>query len=256
MTANVKTAIITGASSGIGQACAEIFAKGNWNIVVTARRIEKLDELKKRLMQQYPIQVFTLELDVRKPDSGNTLAAFIAQHQLNPDLLINNAGLASGLDPIHKGQADDWEAMIDTNLKGLLYITRAISPLMVERRSGHIINIGSIAGKEAYANGNVYCATKHAVDGLTKAMRLDLVSFGIRVTQIAPGAAETEFSQVRFHGDNQRAENVYKGYIPLKALDIADAIWYCANVPTHVNINDLVIMPTAQAAATVIHKVL
>ncbi len=256
MTANVKTAIITGASSGIGQACAEIFAKGNWNIVVTARRIEKLDELKKRLMQQYPIQVFTLELDVRKSDSGNTLAAFIAQHQLNPDLLINNAGLASGLDPIHKGQADDWEAMIDTNLKGLLYITRAISPLMVERRSGHIINIGSIAGKEAYANGNVYCATKHAVDGLTKAMRLDLVSFGIRVTQIAPGAAETEFSQVRFHGDNQRAENVYKGYIPLKALDIADAIWYCANVPTHVNINDLVIMPTAQAAATVIHKVL
>lgn len=256
MTANVKTAIITGASSGIGQVCAEIFAKGNWNIVVTARRIEKLDELKKRLMQQYPIQVFTLELDVRKPDSGNTLAAFIAQHQLNPDLLINNAGLASGLDPIHKGQADDWEAMIDTNLKGLLYITRAISPLMVERRSGHIINIGSIAGKEAYANGNVYCATKHAVDGLTKAMRLDLVSFGIRVTQIAPGAAETEFSQVRFHGDNQRAENVYKGYIPLKALDIADAIWYCANVPTHVNINDLVIMPTAQAAATVIHKVL
>lgn len=256
MTANVKTAIITGASSGIGQACAEIFAKGNWNIVVTARRIEKLDELKKRLMQQYPIQVFTLELDVRKPDSGNTLAAFIAQHQLNPDLLINNAGLASGLDPIHKGQADDWEAMIDTNLKGLLYITRAISPLMVERRSGHIINIGSIAGKEAYANGNVYCATKHAVDGLTKAMRLDLVSFGIRVTQIAPGAAETEFSQVRFHGDNQRAENVYKGYIPLKALDIADAIWYCANVPTHVNINDLVIMPTAQAAATVIHKIL
>lgn len=256
MTANVKTAIITGASSGIGQACAEIFAKGNWNIVVTARRIEKLDELKKRLMQQYPIQVFTLELDVRKPDSGNTLAAFIAQHQLNPDLLINNAGLASGLDPIHKGQADDWEAMIDTNLKGLLYITRAISPLMVERRSGHIINIGSIAGKEAYANGNVYCATKHAVDGLTKAMRLDLVSFGIRVTQIAPGAAETEFSQVRFHGDNQRAENVYKGYIPLKAIDIADAIWYCANVPTHVNINDLVIMPTAQAAATVIHKIL
>lgn len=256
MTANVKTAIITGASSGIGQACAEIFAKGNWNIVVTARRIEKLDELKKRLMQQYPIQVFTLELDVRKSDSGNTLAAFIAQHQLNPDLLINNAGLASGLDPIHKGQADDWEAMIDTNLKGLLYITRAISPLMVERRSGHIINIGSIAGKEAYANGNVYCATKHAVDGLTKAMRLDLVSFGIRVTHIAPGAAETEFSQVRFHGDNQRAENVYKGYIPLKALDIADAIWYCANVPTHVNINDLVIMPTAQAAATVIHKVL
>lgn len=256
MTANVKTAIITGASSGIGQACAEIFAKGNWNIVVTARRIEKLDELKKRLMQQYPIQVFTLELDVRKPDSGNTLAAFIAQHQLNPDLLINNAGLASGLDPIHKGQADDWEAMIDTNLKGLLYITRAISPLMVERRSGHIINIGSIAGKEAYANGNVYCATKHAVDGLTKAMRLDLVSFGIRVTHIAPGAAETEFSQVRFHGDNQRAENVYKGYIPLKALDIADAIWYCANVPTHVNINDLVIMPTAQAAATVIHKIL
>jgi NADP-dependent 3-hydroxy acid dehydrogenase YdfG len=256
MTANVKTAIITGASSGIGQACAEIFAKGNWNIVVTARRIEKLDELKKRLMQQYPIQVFTLELDVRKSDSGNTLAAFIAQHQLNPDLLINNAGLASGLDPIHKGQADDWEAMIDTNLKGLLYITRAISPLMVERRSGHIINIGSIAGKEAYANGNVYCATKHAVDGLTKAMRLDLVSFGIRVTQIAPGAAETEFSQVRFHGDNQRAENVYKGYIPLKAIDIADAIWYCANVPTHVNINDLVIMPTAQAAATVIHKIL
>ena len=211
MTATVKTAIITGASSGIGQACAEIFAKGKWNLVITARRTEKLEELKNRLMQQHKILVFTLELDVRKPESGNILVAFIAQHQLTPDLLINNAGLASGLDPIHKGHADDWEAMIDTNLKGLLYITRAISPLMVQQRSGHIINIGSIAGKEAYANGNVYCATKHAVDGLTKAMRLDLVSYGIRVTQIAPGAAETEFSQVRFHGDNQRAENVYKG---------------------------------------------
>ena len=256
MTATVKTAIITGASSGIGQACAEIFAKGKWNLVITARRTEKLEELKNRLMQQHKILVFTLELDVRKPESGNILVAFIAQHQLTPELLINNAGLASGLDPIHKGHADDWEAMIDTNLKGLLYITRAISPLMVQQRSGHIINIGSIAGKEAYANGNVYCATKHAVDGLTKAMRLDLVSYGIRVTQIAPGAAETEFSQVRFHGDNQRAENVYKGYKPLSAHDIADAIWYCANVPAHVNINDLVIMPTAQAAATVIHKTL
>ena len=167
MTATVKTAIITGASSGIGQACAEIFAKGKWNLVITARRTEKLEELKNRLMQQHKILVFTLELDVRKPESGNILVAFIAQHQLTPDLLINNAGLASGPDPIHKGHADDWEAMIDTNLKGLLYITRAISPLMVEQRSGHIINIGSIAGKEAYANGSVYCATKHAGDGLT-----------------------------------------------------------------------------------------
>ena len=250
----MKTVIITGASSGIGRACAEKFAEQGWNLVVTARRIERLETLKTELAEKYGISVYTVKLDVTQAVSGPSLAEFLKTNAITPDVLINNAGLASGLDPIQSGAIDDWERMIDTNLKGLLYITRAISPIMVKQGFGHIINLGSIAGKEAYPNGNVYCATKHAVDGLTKAMRMDLVSYGIRVTQIAPGAVETEFSEVRFHGDSTRAANVYKGFKPLNPSDVADAIWYCASVPAHVNINDLVIMPTAQAAATIIHK--
>jgi len=173
----------------------------------------------------------------------------LSEKQIKPDLLINNAGLAAGLLPLHNSEISDWEQMIDTNIKGLLYVSKSIASMMVEQGFGHIINIGSIAGKEAYPGGNVYCATKHAVDGLTKAMRMDLLPFGIRVSQVAPGAVETEFSLVRFKGDQQKAKNVYKGFKPLTAEDIADAIWYVANVPAHVNINDLLIMPTAQASA-------
>lgn len=253
-TLNKGLVIITGASSGIGASCAEKFASGGWNLLLTARRIDRLKLMAIQLEKQYKINVFPLELDVREPSSGALLANFMHRNSLYPDVLVNNAGLAAGLSPIHEGLADDWERMIDTNVKGLLYITRSVSPLMVARKSGHIINIGSIAGKDAYAGGNVYCATKFAVDGLTKAMRIDLVSHGIKVTQIAPGAVETEFSLVRFKGDQERAEKVYDGYQPLTAADVADAVYYCANLPAHVNVNDLVLMPTAQAAATVIDR--
>ena len=247
-----RTALITGASSGIGLATAEKFAGEGWNLVLVARRMEKLLEVK----ASYPVRVDFLNIDVRDRNAGNNIADYIKTNGLRIDLLVNNAGLASGLEPVHQALVDDWEVMIDTNLKGLLYVSRAITPLMVEQGAGHIINLGSIAGKEAYPNGNVYNATKFAVDGLTKAMRMDLYTFGIRVTQIAPGAVETAFSEVRFHGDINRAKNVYKGFKPLDAKDVADAIWYCANVPPHVSIHDLVIMPTAQAAAAMIHKVL
>ena len=249
-----KIALITGASSGIGLACAERFAAGGWNLLLTARRVEKLHQLATRLQEKYNVQVHTFVSDVRQQSEALRLSDWIKQQGMVPDLLINNAGLAVGLDPIHTAETDDWERMIDTNLKGLLYVTRAISPMMVERRSGHIINIGSIAGKEAYPNGNVYCATKHAVDGLTRAMRMDLYMHGIRVTQVAPGAVETEFSEVRFKGDKPRAAKVYENFRPLSAADVADAVWYCANVPVHVSIHDMVIMPSAQASAMLIHR--
>lgn len=249
-----KTVIITGSSSGIGKACAERFAAEGWNIVAIARRTEKLDELSIMLESKFKIKVFPIAMDVRNQDSGNHLAQLLQINHIQPQLLINNAGLAVGLGPIHEGLADDWERMIDTNLKGLLYISRSVSAIMVDQGFGHIINIGSIAGKESYPNGNVYCATKYAIDGLTKAMRMDLVSHGIKVTQIAPGAVHTEFSDVRFKGNIQRASSVYNGFTPLNATDVADAVYYCANLPLHVNINDLVIMPTAQASAAIIHR--
>lgn len=253
-TVNKGLVIITGASSGIGAACADKFASQGWNLLLTARRIDRLKLMAIQLEKKYRIEVFPLELDVREPSSGALLVNYLHRNGLEADVLVNNAGLAAGLSPIHEGLADDWERMIDTNIKGLLYISRSIAPLMVERKCGHIINIGSIAGKEAYAGGNVYCATKFAVDGLTKAMRIDLVGHGVKVTQIAPGAVETEFSLVRFKGDEDRAEKVYDGYQPLSAADVADAVYYCVSLPAHVNVNDLVLMPTAQAAATVIDR--
>ncbi|PKP52078.1 MAG: NAD(P)-dependent oxidoreductase [Bacteroidetes bacterium HGW-Bacteroidetes-1] len=251
---NRQLAIITGASSGIGLACAEKFAEGGWDLILIARRAEKLKLISTRLEKSFNVRVHAIELDVTQRESGDLLANYVTDNGLQPHLLLNNAGLAVGIDPIHEGRTDDWGRMIDTNVKGLLYITRAIAPIFVEQSFGHIINIGSIAGKEAYPGGNVYCATKFAVDGLTRAIRMDLVSHGIRVTQVAPGAVETEFSVVRFKGDHQRAEKVYIGFQPLSPQDVADAVWYCANVPKHVNINDMVIMPTAQASAGLIHK--
>ena len=198
--------------------------------------------------------MLTLNFDIREQKEVENAVNSLSGEWKEVEILVNNAGLAVGLNTIQEGVIDDWERMIDTNVKGLLYMTRAIAPIMIEKKKGHIVNIGSIAGKEVYPNGNVYCATKHAVDALTKGMRIDMVKHGIRVSQIAPGAVETEFSEVRFKGDTERAEQVYKGYEPLHPEDIAEVTWYVTSLPAHVNINDLVIMPTAQASATIMHK--
>jgi len=249
-----KTALITGATAGIGKAVAEKLAKEDYRIIITGRRKELLNSLQRDLQEKYNAEVLALNFDVTKFLEVDQYLGHLTPEWENIDVLINNAGLAVGLNPIHEGVLDDWERMIDTNIKGLLYVTRTIAPKMVARKSGHIINIGSIAGKEVYPNGNVYCATKHAVDALTKGMRLDLIDYGIRVSQICPGAAETEFSLVRFKGDQDRAYQVYKGFEPLEASDIADAIFYAVSAPDHVNIQDILIMPKAQAAATIFHK--
>lgn len=245
-----KTAFITGASAGFGKAIAELFAANGWNLVLSGRRKVRLEMLERQLQEKNGIEVLSLAFDVRNNEEVKKAVASLQGKWKNIDLLVNNAGLAAGLAPIHEGSIDDWEQMIDTNVKGLLYVTHAVSPLMVARKTGHIINIGSIAGKEVYANGNVYCATKHAVDALTKAMRIDLLPHNIRVAQIAPGMAETEFSLVRFKGDEEKAKTVYKGLEPLLAEDIAEAALWIVNRPPHVNINDMVIMPSAQANST------
>lgn len=249
-----KIALITGATAGIGKATAEKLAKEGFKIIITGRRKELLDGLRKSLEDDYDAEVLALNFDVTKFLEVDQHLGHLPYGWENVDILVNNAGLAVGLGPIHEGVLDDWERMIDTNIKGLLYVTRTIAPKMVARKSGHIINIGSIAGKEVYLNGNVYCATKHAVDALSKAMRLDMVDYGIKVTQICPGAAETEFSLVRFKGDQARADRVYTGFEPLVAEDIADAIYYAVSAPDHVDVQDVLIMPKAQAAASLFHK--
>lgn len=249
-----KTILITGATSGIGKACAYQFGANENNLILTGRRAERLAGLKEDLESKFGIKVLTLNFDVRDKLAVKESINNLPVEWKDIDILINNAGLAVGLNRIQDGELEDWERMIDTNVKGLLYVSREVMPLMTARKKGHIINIGSIAGKETYPFGNVYCATKHAVDSLTKAMRIDMVEFGIKVTQIAPGAVETEFSNVRFKGDDAKADSVYKGFEPLHPEDIADAAYYCANLPAHVNINDLVIMPTAQASSGVLHK--
>lgn len=242
-----KIALITGASSGIGQACAQLFAQNNCQLILAARRTERLTALAAQLQADYGVKVVTLSLDVRNQDEVTRQLNSLPDEWKKIDVLVNNAGLSRGLEPIQEGTFEDWDTMIDTNIKGLLYVTRVVTPWMVQRQSGHIVNLGSIAGKETYANGNVYCATKHAVDSLNKAMRIDLLPYGIKVTAIHPGAVETEFSEVRFKGDKERAKQVYQGFEPLHAADIADAIWYAVSRPAHVNINDMLIMPTAQA---------
>ena len=242
-----KTALITGATSGIGRAVADIFAENKYNLIVTGRRSERLQELKAALEQQHGISVLALCFDVRDNDEVVRNIESLPVEWRNIDVLVNNAGLAVGLNHIQDGVLDDWERMIDTNIKGLLYVTRAVSPLMVARNSGHIVNICSVAGKEVYENGNVYCATKHAVDALSKAMRIDMLGHNIKVTNICPGAVETEFSIVRFKGDTQRAAGTYKGIEPLTGRDIAECIYFAVSLPKHVCINDMMIMPTAQA---------
>ena len=243
-------AFITGATAGIGKATAEIFAKNGYNIIITGRRKERLDEFSFYLKSTFNVNVLTLNFDVRKLREVETAVNSIPAEWKNINVLVNNAGLAVGLSTIQEGDIDDWERMIDTNIKGLLYVTRTIAPLMSANDSGHIINIGSIAGKEVYANGNVYCATKHAVDALSKSMRIDMLPHSIKVTAINPGMVETEFSIIRFKGDEDRAKKPYLGIEPLKAEDIAETIYWCASRPAHVNINDIIITPTVQANAT------
>lgn len=247
-----KTALVTGATSGIGKATAQILAKNNYKIILCGRREDRLNDLEKELSEF--TEVHTLCFDVRDKKAVFDSINSIPEAFSTIDVLINNAGNAHGLDPIQNGDLDDWDAMIDINVKGLLYVSKAIIPQMIERKSGHIINIGSIAGKEVYPNGNVYCASKHAVDALSQAMRMDLNPYGIRVGAIHPGAVETEFSEVRFKGDTEKAANVYKGFEPLHPEDIADIIHFVVSRPYHVNIADLLVLPTAQAAATILKR--
>jgi NADP-dependent 3-hydroxy acid dehydrogenase YdfG len=250
----VKYALITGASSGFGAAIASSLAKEGYGLILTARRLDRLIALKETLSQESP-DIIIGQLDVRDRAAVNQWVDALDDHvKQNLSVLINNAGLAAGRSTIDQGLASDWEQMIDTNLTGLLYVSQAVIPLLKARKEGLIINITSIAGKEAYPQGNVYCATKAAVDQLTKGMRMDLLPFGIRVSSIAPGAAETEFSLVRFKGDEDQASAVYQGFTPLDAKDIADAVQFIVTRPPHVSIHDLVIMPSAQASATLFKK--
>ena len=242
-----KIIMITGATAGLGMAIASKFAKNRYDIIITGRRKERLSVLEKELLAFRGIRVLSLNFDVRNRNEVEKIISGLPEEWKKIDILVNNAGLAVGLNHIDSGDIDDWERMIDTNFKGLLYVTRAVAPLMVKRNTGHIFNIGSIAGREVYENGNVYCASKSAVDTLTRSMRIDLLKNNIKVTHIAPGMAETEFSLVRFKGDSEKAKTVYKGIDALKAEDIADAVFYCANLPAHVCINDLEITATQQA---------
>lgn len=245
-----KIVFITGASSGIGKACAEAFASENANLILAARRFEKLKIFAEKLEADYNISTQVIELDVRDFDAVKNAFNGLDDNWKKIDVLVNNAGLARGLDKIYEGNLTSWEEMIDTNLKGLLYVTRNILPGMVERKKGHVINIGSTAGHEVYPNGNVYCATKFAVNALTKGIRMDCLEHGIKVTTVDPGMVETEFSIVRFSGDKVRADKVYEGLEPLTAADIADAVVYCAARPAHVNINEMILTPLAQASST------
>ena len=248
-------AFITGATAGFGKACADIFAKNGWNLIITGRRQDRLETIKDQIKADYNIKVISLCFDVREEQEViRAVESLSVDITSNLTLLVNNAGLAVGKGSIDCGLSDDWNRMIDTNVKGLLYVTKAVVPFLKTNDNSQIINIASIAGKEVYPGGNVYCASKHAVDALSKAMRIDLVQYGIKVTNIAPGAAETEFSIVRFKGDETMADSVYEGYTPLYAEDIAETIFFAATRPPHVTLNDITIMPTSQASATVLHK--
>ena len=249
-----KIALITGATAGIGEACAHLFAREGYDLILTGRRQERLDQLAQHLNTTHNVRIAVAAFDIRSREQVMHHLESLPAELKKVDVLVNNAGLSQGLDPIQNGDFTDWDTMIDTNIKGLLYASKTVANWMIGNGSGHIINLGSIAGKDVYTNGNVYCATKAAVDALTKGMRLDLLSHGIKVTAIHPGAVETEFSQVRFKGDAERAKKVYGGFRPLTAEDVADAIWYAASRPAHVNVNDMLLMPTAQANATTIFK--
>jgi 3-hydroxy acid dehydrogenase / malonic semialdehyde reductase len=244
-----KIVVITGATSGFGKAIAEKFASNRWNCIITGRRADRLHAFADELREQYTVRVLSLVFDVREKEQVFQNLSNLPQEWKEIDVLINNAGLALGRDTFDKGDVEDWDTMIDTNIKGLIYVTKAIAPYMTSRKSGHIINIGSVAGKEVYEKGNVYCATKFAVDALSQSLRIDLLPYKIKVTAIHPGAAETEFSTVRFKGDEEKAKQVYTGFTPLSAADVADIAWYSATLPQHVCINELVVTCTAQGSA-------
>lgn len=246
--------LITGASSGIGKACATKFASSGTRVILTARRKERIEKLAGELKSQYGAQCLAVELDVRDRQAVEKTISGLPKEWRSIGILVNNAGLSRGLDKIHEGIIDDWEEMVDTNVKGLLYVSRAVIPGMVERGAGTIVNIGSIAGHEVYPRGNVYCATKHAVDALTKGMRLDLVDTPVRVCTVDPGLVETEFSLVRFRGDEAKAKAVYQNYQPLLPDDIADAVHFCATRPAHVQVAEMMVLPTAQGSSTLVHR--
>lgn len=247
-----KIALVTGATSGIGWATAEVLADKGFDLIICGRRKERLEELASKLS----VKTLQLTFDVRDRKAVDDALCSIPEAWKSIDVLINNAGNAHGLSKIQDGNIDDWDAMIDINVKGLLYVTKALVPAMIERGSGHVVNVGSIAGKEVYPNGNVYCASKHAVDAINNGMRLDLMGTGVKVSQVCPGLVETEFSLVRFKGDSGKADTVYQGYDPLTAQDIADLIQFIVTRPAHVNIADTLILPTAQVASTMVHKTL
>jgi 3-hydroxy acid dehydrogenase/malonic semialdehyde reductase len=249
-----KTVMVTGASSGIGLACAYAFARLNARLIVAARRKERIDALAQELNRSHTTETYTIQLDVRHQPEVEQAVKDLPPNWNNIDVLVNNAGLSRGLDKLHEGKLEDWEEMIDTNIKGLLYVSRAVIPGMVARKRGTIINIGSIAGHEVYPGGNVYCATKFAVDALTRGLRHDLVDTPIRVCTVDPGLVETEFSIVRFRGNDQRAKTVYQNLSPLTAADVADAVVYCASRPPHVQIAEMIILPTNQASPTLVHR--
>ncbi len=253
---NLKDAIvcITGASSGIGYACAEKFAEGGSKLLLVARRKERLEKLAAYLVSRYGVASHIVELDVRNQESVEKGFAQLPDEWQAIDVLVNNAGLSRGLDKIHEGKIQDWEEMIDTNVKGLLYVSRAVIPGMVKRKRGTIVNIGSIAGHEVYPGGNVYCASKHAVDAITKGMRIDLVDTPVRVCSVDPGLVETEFSTVRFRGNAERAKKVYEDLTPLTPADVADAVHFCASRPPHVQVADMILLATAQATSTLVHR--
>lgn len=248
-----KIALITGATSGIGEACARKFAEGGYNLILTARRAEKLAEIKAQL-EAKGTKVRTLVFDVRDAEAAKQTIGSLEAEWQTIDVLINNAGLALGLEKEYEGDPEDWNTMIDTNIKGLLTMTRLIVPAMIERNEGHVINIGSVAGDAAYAGGNVYCATKAAVKTITDGLRIDVAESAVRVTNVKPGLVETNFSNVRFHGDNARAENVYKGIVPLTGADIADVAFYAASAPKHVQIAEVLVLATHQGSGSVIHR--
>ena len=250
---NKKIVLVTGATSGIGEGCARRFAEGGYSIIITGRNEEKLARLKQDLEKQ-GAGVLSLAFDVRDRKAAEAAVKNLSEEWKNIDVLINNAGLARGLEPEYQGDFDDWDQMIDTNIKGLLTMTRLIVPGMVERNHGHIINIGSVAGDAAYAGGNVYCATKAAVKAITDGLRIDVADTKLRITNIKPGLVETNFSNIRFHGDTQRADNVYKGITPLTGSDIADVAFYAASAPEHVQIAEVLVLATHQANGTVIHR--
>ena len=249
-----KVVLITGASSGIGAACAQLLAQAGADLILAARRLERVQELGTQLEQQYQIQTHVLGLDVCDRQAVNATLSNLPDPWNQIDILVNNAGLSRGLSKLHEGNIDDWEEMLDTNVKGLLYVTRAVVPGMVERQAGHVVNIGSIAGRVAYPGGNVYCASKAAVRAISDGLKQDLIGTPVRVTEIEPGLVETEFSLVRFHGDGDRAEKVYQDLTPLTGEDIADLVLFCVTRPPHVNISEMLVVPVDQANATLVHR--